>query len=78
LKSLKRLLAVLCGNITRVLNEKRAEMRASELLPFKATEVIIKGTTYLVSSFFNNDAKVNVVEKVRRLIKQEADKISER
>lgn len=38
----------------------------------EAAEVIIGGTTYLVSSFFKPDAKSNVVDKVRRLIEREA------
>jgi len=41
-------------------------------------EVVIGGTTYLVSSFFKADAKGSVVDKVRRLIEREAEQAAER
>ena len=35
--------------------------------------VPIGGTTYIVSPFFKNDSKSNVVEKVRRLIERDVE-----
>lgn len=60
----------------RILNEKRGEAQLSELLPYKTAEILIGGTTYIVSSLFKKDAKGNVVDKVRRLIEREAENIN--
>lgn len=57
-----------------ILKDNRGEGTVSDLLPFKVAEVLIGGTTYLVSSFFKPDAKGNVVDKVRRLIERETEK----
>ena len=64
--------------IKRILDEKRAEITVSDLPPFKVAEVVIGGTTYIVSSFFKKDAKGNVVDKVRRLIERDAENITEK
>jgi len=55
-----------------ICNSKRAEMPVSDLPPFKIAEVTIKGTTYIVTSFFKNDAKCNIADKVWRLIERDA------
>ena len=61
-----------------MLNEKRGEATISELLPYKAVEIVIGGTTYIVSSLFKKDAKGDVVDKVRRLIEREVENLSEK
>jgi tRNA A37 N6-isopentenylltransferase MiaA len=61
-----------------VLNEKRAEIKVSDLPPVKTVEVIIGGTAYLVSSFFKKDAKGDAVDKVRRLIERDTENLSEK
>ena len=60
----------------RVLNDKRAEAKLSELPPYKAVKIVISGTTYLVSSFFKNEGRGNVVDKISRLIEREVENIS--
>ena len=42
-------------------------------LPDNTTNIFIGDTTYIVSSFFNKDAKSDVINKVRRLIEREVD-----
>ena len=73
--------AVFVGFLTRtkrIINEKRAEIKVSDLPPFKIAEVVIGGTTYLVSSFFKKDANYSVVDKVRRMIEREAESTPEK
>jgi len=53
-------------------------MKVSDLPPFKIAEVIIGGTTYIVSLFFKKDAKGNVVDKISRLIERDAANTSEK
>jgi hypothetical protein len=65
-----------------ILKDRRAEMNLEgTILGEKldaVAEVVIGGTTYLVSSFFKADAKGSVVDKVRRLIEREAEQAAER
>jgi hypothetical protein len=75
-------LSELFARLRFVLKDRRAEMDLEgtvlgEKLD-KAAEVVIGGTTYLVSSFFKTDAKGSVVDKVRRLIEREAEQTAER
>jgi hypothetical protein len=60
-----------------ICDSKRAEAEVGDLPPFKIGEVIIKGTTYIVNSYFKKDAKGNVVDKVRRMIEREAENLTE-
>ena len=60
----------------RIINEKRAEGKLSELPAAKVVEVIVSGTTYLVSSFYKKNAKCNVVDKISRLIGRDAENIA--
>ena len=78
MKILKKVCTEFWNRTTRVLNEIRAEITVSDLPPFKVAEVVIGGTTYIVSSFFKKDAKGNVVDKVRRLIEREAENAPEK
>jgi hypothetical protein len=39
--------------------------------PGNTSETMIGDTTYIVSSFFKNEAKGNVVDKIRRLIERD-------
>lgn len=72
----------LFARVRFILKDKSAEMRLGDtVLDEKleqAIEVIIGGTTYLVSSFFKAEAKGSVVDKVRRLIEREAEEAAER
>ena len=60
----------------QIINEKRAEAQLSELPPCKVVEMVIGGTTYIVSSLFKKDAKGDVVDKIKRLIEREAENIT--
>ena len=75
---LLNIIKILFTRIKRILDEKRAEIKVSDLPPFKVAEVVIGGTTYIVNSFFKKDAKGNVVDKVRRLIEREAENTPEK
>lgn len=72
----------LFARIRFILKDKSAEMKlGGTVLDEKleqVAEVIIGGTTYLVSSFFKTDAKGSVVDKVRRLIERETEQTAER
>lgn len=58
--------------VWRVNYYKELQESVGTLIAIKpAARTIIGGTTYCVSSFFRQDAKNNVVDKVRRLITRE-------
>ena len=65
----------------RILSEIRAELDFGKLTAMpvleKTTKIVLGGTTYLVSSFFKKDSKVDAVDKVRRLIERDAENITE-
>ena len=69
----KNLLYELADRFIYVMKDKRAEAYLSDLPPFKIAEVVIGGTTYLVSSFFKKNAKGSVVDKISRMIERDAD-----
>jgi hypothetical protein len=68
----KRIFRRLHATFKYICDSKRAEAEVGDLPPFKVAEVIIKGTTYIVNSFFKKDAKYDVVDKVGRLIERDA------
>ncbi len=70
-KPLRQLFFTLFERSRLVLGNNRAEAYLSDLPPYKVAEVVIKGTTYIVSSFFKKDAKGTVVDKISRLIERE-------
>ena len=78
MKLIKRVFTRLLITIKYICNSNRAEMKVSDLPPFKIAEVIIGGTTYIVSLFFKKDAKGNVVDKISRLIERDAANTSEK
>lgn len=78
LKFLKEIIAKLSACFKGIWESKRAEATVSDLPPFKVAEVIVKGTTYIVNSFYKKDAKGCVVDKVGRLIERDAANISEK
>ena len=75
---IKRFFRRLSVSFKYICNSKRAEMKVSDLPPFKIAEIIIGGTTYIVNSFFKKDAKGNVVDKISRLIERDAANNSEK
>ena len=78
MKLVKRFFARILITVKYICNSNRAEMKAGDLPPFKIAEVIIGGTTYIVSLFFKKDAKGDVVDKISRLIERDAANISEK
>ena len=77
-KFLKGIIAKCSARFKQIWESKRAETTVGDSPPFKAAEIIIKGTTYIVNSFFKKDAKGNVVDKVGRLIERDAANISQK
>lgn len=72
MKFCKKIISEFICRFQRAIGNIRAEMEVGGLPPFKITEVVIKGTTYIVSSFSKKDAKGDVIDKVARLIERDA------
>ncbi len=54
-KTLKQLIFMLFERSRLAVSNNRAEAYLSDLPPFKVAEIAIKGTTYIVNSFFKKD-----------------------
>ena len=61
-----------------VIVEKNGVIYVADSLNVVDSRVAIGNKTYIVSSFFKNDAKSNAVDKVRRLIERESENLMEK
>ena len=72
---------VLAGFKTKfrfVTTVKNGVIHVSEYMYVPDTRIAIGNKTYIVSSFFKNDAKGDVVDKVRRMIERETENTTEK